>query len=301
MDSQWRSPSHYRDNVATQHEVFARVAWAAIDLAALGGLPREPLFEGLPFDAKSVRALKRVAWSDYVALCENMERLAGGGLEDLFESSYHQVYPEVRGSIGAIVDSKLLLRWVITIANPIAFQPVEHRFEDLGGRRVRVTARLREGARHSEAWFRGSAGALRGVPRYLDLPPAEVSAQIAPDHGIYDITLPPNRTVFGRIRNSPVMRLVLGREDSGKPVAETIGDFGRDPVEERLHAALVRWKLTRRQLEVLRGMAHGESNQELAHVLECTEIVIEMILAQLLQKTGATSRADLIARMMGSG
>jgi DNA-binding NarL/FixJ family response regulator len=95
------------------------------------------------------------------------------------------------------------------------------------------------------------------------------------------------------------MRLVLGREHDGKLAAEPVGEL-RDPVDERLHAALVRWKLTRRQLEVLRGMAHGESNEELAHVLECTEIVIEMILAQLLQKTGATSRADLITRMMSS-
>jgi DNA-binding CsgD family transcriptional regulator len=254
----------------------------------------------VPFDAKSVRGLKRVAWSDYITLCENMERLAGGGIEDLFEASDHQVDPEIRGSIGAIVDSKLLLRWIITIANPIAFQPVEHRFEDLGGRRVRVTVRLRVGARHSETWFRGSTGALRGVPRYLELPPAEVSAQIGPDFGIYDMTLPPNRTIFGRIRDAPMMRLVLGREHDGKRAAEPVGELGRDPVDERLHAALVRWKLTRRQLEVLRGMARGESNEELAHVLECTEVVIEMILAQLLQKTGATSRADLITRMMSS-
>jgi DNA-binding CsgD family transcriptional regulator len=163
-----------------------------------------------------------------------------------------------------------------------------------------VTVRLRAGARQSETWFRGSIGALRGVPRYLDLPSAEVSAQVGPDFGIYDLTLPPNRSIIGRIRNTPVMRLLLGREDDDMQDAATVDELGRDPLDERLHAALVRWKLTRRQLEVLRGMAHGETNEELAHVLECTELVIEMILAQLLQKTGTTSRAELVARMMSS-
>jgi hypothetical protein len=106
---------------ATQHEVYARVVWAAIDLAELGGLPRAQLFEGLPFDATSVRALKRVAWEDYCTLVENIGRLAGDGLEDLLESSYHQVFPELRAAFGLLVDCKPLLRFMITIANPIAF------------------------------------------------------------------------------------------------------------------------------------------------------------------------------------
>lgn len=250
-----------------------------------------------PFDARSVRELKRVAWSDYIQLCENIGALAGDGLEDLLEASYHQVYPELRAAVGKLVDSKQLLRFILTIANPIVFQPLQHHFEDLGGRRVRVTVRVREGARPSEIWFRGSIGALRGIPRYLDLPAAEVSAQINPHGGTYDITLPPDRTIVGRIRTSPIVRFVLGREEDGTTVAATLSDFGRDPFDEQLHTALVRWKLTRRQLEVLRGIANGESNQELAHVLECTEIVIELILAQLMQKTGATSRTDLIARL----
>ncbi len=246
---------------AARHEVFARVAWAMIDVATDAGIASEQLFEGLPFDAKSVRRLKRVAWSDYIMLCENVERLAGSRLQDMLENGYHQVFPEVRASIGALLDPKLLLKFLTTIANPMAFKPATHRFEDLGDRHVRVTVRLREGARPSETWFRGSIGALRGVPRYLDLPPAEVSAQIGPDFGIYDITLPPNRTIFRRLRRK---------------------------FDEQLHSALIEWKRTRHHLEVLRNVPNGESNQQLAHVLETTELVIELIVAALLNKTRRT-------------
>ena len=229
-----------------------------IDVAATGGIPRDLVFEGLPFDATSVRRLKRVAWSDYITLCENVARLAGDGLESLLESSYHQVFPELRASIGALVDSEQLLRFLITIANPIAFKPLTHRLEVLGDRRMRVTVRLCEGARPSEIWFRSSIGALRGIPRYLDLPPAEVSAQIGPDFGIYDITLPPNRTILSRLRNK---------------------------LDEQLHSAYVHWKLRRHQLETLRGVEDDEPNPQLAHVLEITELMVELIVAELLRKT----------------
>jgi hypothetical protein len=242
-----------------QHDVYARVAWAAIDLAVLGGLPRDKLFDGLPFDARSVRGLRRVAWSDYVTLCENIGALLGDGYEDLAEASYHHVYPELRSTVGALLDSKQLLRIIMTVANPLAFPPIEHRLEDLGGRHVRLSLRLRAGARPSKTWFRASIGALRGVPRYLDQPPAKVSAQIGPDYGIYDITLPANRTILGRLRN------------------------GYDRFDARLHRELIRWKMMRRQLEVL-DRVRSDANQELAHVLECTNLVLEIIFAQLLQK-----------------
>lgn len=282
---------------ATQHEVYARVVWAAIDLAQLGGLPRAHLFEGLPFDAKSARRLKRVAWSDYCTLVENIGRLAGDGLEDLLEASYHQVFPEMRAAFGMLVDCKPLLRFMMTIANPIAFQPVEHHFEDLGDRHVRVSSRLRPGARPCETWFRGTIGALRGIPRYCDQPPAHVIAQITPDSGIYEIFLPPSRTLLSRMRRTvaPAVRIILGREPDGTPVS--FGPAGEDPFEEQIDAAVTRWKLTPRQVEVLRRLAHGESEPEMAQALDWATTTIALVVAQLLQKTGATSRSDLITRL----
>jgi DNA-binding CsgD family transcriptional regulator len=284
------------------YDVWARVAWAAIDLAELGGLPREHLFDNVPFDAQSVRRMKRVAWSDYCTLCENIGAIAGNGLEDLLESTYHQVFPEVRAAFGAFVDSKQLLRFLTTVPQPIVFSPVEHIFEDLGDRRARVTLRLRPGARPCETWFRGTIGSVRGLPRHLDQPPAEVQAQITPEQGIYDVLLPPNRTLISRVRNGigPAVRFVLGREPDGTPIDTVFaapGHNGHNPLDDRLAAAQFRWKLTPRQLDVLRRLAHGESTQEVAAALACSEPTIDLVVGQLLQKSGATSAAHLIAQL----
>ncbi len=281
----------------TQHDVFARVVWAIIDVAATGGLPRAPLFEGVPFDASSVRGLERVSWNDYVTVCENIGRLAGDGLEDLFESCHHLVFPELRVAFGTLVDSKQLARFLITIVSPIAFAPVEHRFEDFGDRHIRVTGRLRPGARPSRTWFRGAIGAIRGFTGVLDQPPAQVRAEIGPDFGIYDVILPPRRTVLDRVRSSvdAAVRIVLGRDSGGELVTVSLGHV--DPFEAQLRAAEQRWQLTPLQLDVLRRLAHGDCVPEIARARGCDESEIARVLEQLRWKMCAASETELVARL----
>ncbi len=216
-------------------EIWARAAWAAIQLAERAGLPREELFRGLPWSARTVRTLKKVKWDDYCTLIENIGRLTGDGLEDLLESSYHDVFPELRKAFGLLVDSKPLIRFVATIANPLLVTPVMFRFEDLGGRHVRIEAQLRPGARPCEPLFRGSIGAWRGVPRHLDMPPAQVTADVlSGSHAIYDIVLPPDRTVLrratdeARTRLDSLVRVVLGREPDGTEVHVSFDDGTAD-------------------------------------------------------------------------
>jgi hypothetical protein len=216
------------------HEIWARAAWAAIQLSERAGLPRAELFRGLPWDATSVRALKKVKWDDYATLIENIGALAGDGLEDLLEASYHDVFPELRKAFGLLVDSKPLVRFVVTIANPLLFTPVMFELEDLGGRHVRITARLRPGARACEPFFRGSIGAWRGIPRHLDMPPAQVTAKISGTEGIYDLLLPPDRTAVARMKSEARSRLdslvqmVLGREPDGTEVHISFDDGSAD-------------------------------------------------------------------------
>lgn len=285
--------------VAVRHEVWARMVWAAIDLAELGGLPTEHLFQSLPFDAVSVRRLKRVAWDDYCVLVENIGRLSGDGLEDLLEAGYHQVFPEIRAVVGAVIDSKPLYRLIFSIANPIVFPAIEHRIEDLGGREVRITLRLRPGARPCETYFRGSIGGIRGMTRHLDLPPAMVVHDIGPEHGTYDVTLPASRTLATRIRSAATVaiRTVLGINEDGSPVRASFGDVPADPIDARVASAVVTWKLTPRQTEVLHHLAHDESYETIARALGCTQHVIEVHVEQLLRKTGAASRMELIDRL----
>ena len=283
------------------HQVWARAAWALVDVAQAGGVEQDGLFRGLPFDDASMRRQKRIAWSDYCVLVERLEERTAeaGGLVDLLEGGYHQVFPEARALVALLTDSKPLVRFMMEIVGPMIFPPVEIHYEDLGGPHVRVTIQLREGARGCEAWFRGSIGGFRCLPRYLDLPPAEVSARIAPDSGVYDVLLPSPRSLAQRARGAfekVVVRFVLGMGADGAPVGGTLGELGGDGLEGRLAAAVQAWKLTPRQAEVFEQLVQGLSNKEIATAFGCAENTVELHVTQILRKSGTPGRNQLIAR-----
>jgi DNA-binding NarL/FixJ family response regulator len=59
--------------------------------------------------------------------------------------------------------------------------------------------------------------------------------------------------------------------------------------------------LTPRELEVLRLLARGSTNQEIATVLVVREGTVKYHVKNILRKLGATSRADAVARFVRSG
>lgn len=153
---------------AGRHEVWARVAWAAVDLSRELGVSPDSLLVDLPFDAAELRRRKRVAWADYCAIVERVGEAAGGMAE----------------------------------------------LEDL------------RGARPCEVFFRGSIGALRGVPAHLDLPMAEVTTvEVAPDRAICDVRLPPSPTLSSArcdaLRAANARRPPMGGRNIGRVVRAT--------------------------------------------------------------------------------
>jgi DNA-binding CsgD family transcriptional regulator len=286
--------------VAVPHQLWARVVWAALDTAAIGGLPLDELCTGLPFDAMSVRKLKRVDWTDYCTICERMGELTGGTLDDLLEGAYHQAIPELRRFAGAVVGPMALSRFLFEILDPIMFPPIEFRYEELGPDRFRITSQLRQGARPCEAWFFGGLGALRGMPRSLGLPPAQIlSAKYGPDMSDIEARMPESRTLAHRALKvaGRAMRLVIGAEDDGTPVDMLLGPARpTDAVEVRLELATPAWKLTPRQTDVLRLVARGDSNKDIAAALGCAENTIELHVTALLRRAGVSSRTQLVAR-----
>jgi len=69
---------------------------------------------------------------------------------------------------------------------------------------------------------------------------------------------------------------------------------------ERVAAAATRWRLSRRQREVLELLAKGRSNKEIAETLGCAVSTVEIHVSAVLQKTGNNRRAQLIAQLAGS-
>lgn len=58
-----------------------------------------------------------------------------------------------------------------------------------------------------------------------------------------------------------------------------------------------RWRLTPRQVQVLRLVAQGMSNRAVAAALACAESTVELHVTALLEKSQSESRAHLVARL----
>jgi DNA-binding NarL/FixJ family response regulator len=66
--------------------------------------------------------------------------------------------------------------------------------------------------------------------------------------------------------------------------------------DERVARAALRWKLTKRQIEVLSLAAKGEANKSIADELGCAVATVEVHMSAILRKTGLENRAQLVSR-----
>ena len=278
------------------------MVWAAVDTAERGGLPIEPLFDGLPFDNAALRKMSRVRWDDYCTIAERILVACGGDreLEDLLESTYHLVLPELRTLAGAVLSPTHYIRLMFEVLDPLMFPPLYFHFEDLGDNRVKVVAAMRAGVRPCRALHVGTTGALRGTTRALGLPAATViSADITDSRGVWEVELPPAPTWDDRRRRASsalkrlVIRLVLGATVEGVELAAEVGEPELAPVAH----AVTMLQLTPRQGEVLEHVARGLTNKEIAHQLGTAENTIELHITRILRKAGASSRAQLLATL----
>lgn len=287
--------------VPASHEVWARAAWLVVDVIQRANLAMSMLFEGLAYDAAQLRHMHRIPWDDYATLCERARTLVGSDddLDDLVEETYQVGIPELARTA---IEPKSFVRFIHEVLDPIAFNAVDYRSEDLGPDRMRLVARLRPGALPCRAFFRGNVGALRGCTRHLDLPRTEVTySETGPDYGIYELRLPRPRTLGSRGRRASYMsaqaavaRFILGADEHGHSIGVSVGPT--DVFGERLHIVASEWELTRRQIAVLKLVVRGESNKEIAQALGCAENTVELHVTQLLRKADVASRARLIAR-----
>jgi len=67
---------------------------------------------------------------------------------------------------------------------------------------------------------------------------------------------------------------------------------------ERSQAAARRWRLTRRQSEVLALVARGCSNRAIAAELSCARSTVELHVSAILERTGCRARAEVVARVL---
>ena len=76
----------------------------------------------------------------------------------------------------------------------------------------------------------------------------------------------------------------------------TIPPSVREQLGPRVAAAAIAWRLSRRQAQVLLLLALGESNKEIAARFDCAEVTVEYHVSALLRRSGAETRARLLAK-----
>jgi DNA-binding CsgD family transcriptional regulator len=152
-------------------------------------------------------------------------------------------------------------------------------------------------ARVAEAGLGGALEAL-GAPAFIANASGEVLHANASGRAIFDQSPTDTRA---RVRDSIarpsdadlVTRLPVSQTEDCFLVILRVFDGA---TEERMRAAGVRWKLTPRESEVLRGIVEGDANKEIALRLGIHEGSIERYVTGMLRKACCDSRTRLIAR-----
>jgi len=99
----------------------------------------------------------------------------------------------------------------------------------------------------------------------------------------------------GRMLEDPSLSLLRVHAE-GLPPHSFLVQHAAGSVEARLAAFAMRWRLTRRQRDVLRRLLDGKTNKVIAADLGIEEGTVELHVTALLRKVGAENRSELIAR-----
>ncbi len=93
---------------------------------------------------------------------------------------------------------------------------------------------------------------------------------------------------------------VIGVEGAGDPALK-VAVRQTEQVSCPLERRGTLWQLTPRERDVLRLLANGDANKDMANALGCSERTIEVHVSRLLAKSSSFSRAQLIVKVWNSG
>lgn len=120
--------------------------------------------------------------------------------------------------------------------------------------------------------------------QWLQAKPTEVRTQLVE-------ALRPRRTT---IPVNFVVRPIL--VDGSGPYYLAIAHSSVCDAKRRARLAQDRWALTPRQTEVVELLAQGRSNRAISMELGCAEGTVELHVSAVLEKAGAESRVEVVAR-----
>ncbi|HMI86454.1 MAG TPA: response regulator [Polyangiaceae bacterium] len=228
-------------------------------LAALERLKMDvrPLIAGLPVSEQELRAPGgRIDWDVWVDLTERLEASLGGpeGLEQFSLLSTAAPGMHQFQRVAQLISSPAALyrlnsRWGI----PNQYRHARSECVELAPDRLRVCISIPENYRGSVAVFHAALGVLRGLPKIVGMPEAEIlSRELSPHRMTAIIKPPPPRTVFSyarrlsrRMRGLESMIEQLGEQelelDEKSAMLET-RVAAQEVVEAALRVSEERWR-----------------------------------------------------------
>jgi DNA-binding CsgD family transcriptional regulator len=284
-----------RDSNLVSHRAYL----AAWDNALNAGLSPGQLGPDVAGEAECVRRGRGwVSWDSYMELYDRIRLVAGSSenFERVFEK-YPDQWPFIGTATGLLVSPRLLYGFVLGTVTPTLHPHLRRSFVEGGDDRLALSVQVAPHDRGATAMFEATTVVLRSLPRLLNLPPANVEAQVSSHAAEYHVQLPRARTVAARV-TPPVQALL----DELKVFAMDLLQVTQDvlPPSPDIEVVLRRQGLTTRQCDVARGVVKGSSNKEIASLLGCAERTVELHLTMMMRKTRTTNRTELAALLLSS-
>ena len=290
----------------------------ALAVAARRGVARARLLRGLSIAGRVGSRDVPVSWDAYVTIIDRLGDALGS--EDALAEAAGDlpaVTPQISSFAALFVSPHRFGRFLAQVLDPRIWPCIRVTYEELGDDLARVVHTVPSHYREGRSVFVAARGAWQTTPCRLGLPPAEVvEADIGPRRGEYVLRMPASATVTARMRTTALEAF------ANFAVAELVADanaiehaFAVPPAERDAHAfvpegserdahgaASARWGLTQRERQVLAMLVRGLSNKEMARTMKCAVKTVEMHVANVIRKSGAASRADVVTRVWrGSG
>ncbi len=297
------------------------VSCRAIPALRLGaefvGVTYGELIRDLPYSEQHLENPRnRIDWDDYATIVDRIgERCTDQTAVDLGRRFYPAESPlgSFLGSLsGYFTSLQLFYRFMHRFAVPSLQTNLIVNHETLSQNRIRITLEVPPPHRDSRAFFLISAGCIAAVPCFLGLPEAIVDFHIEPRRGVYTVRLPPDATIWARLRRAfkalfaaraaieelHAQYLEMAREHSQM----TDMHLGFQEIIERMPAGII--VLREGEIVYANRVIQGALGVESSHELKgrsLRDCVIEQDLPVLERAVGEGTRSQLPLQVRFAG
>jgi len=255
------------------------------------------LFEGSRLTEQSIRKNTWVSWDDFLEFATRVDlQIQKLGLSDDFGRYLAPQFPVFGLLMGALIPPLQFCKMHLELAQA-SYRNLRLELETTE-ESINAELTLMDGYRASEIPFRHFVNVISWAPIAVGLPRSEVKAEVWAT-GL-------RASIHPREPENLSQRLTSELSLFSEKAAEQLYQFRqilvpqdltpRPGAESKMALAIRRWGLTQRQARVLELLVQGKSNRDIGKALSCSDRTVEIHVTQLLKRTAAANRTELIAR-----